>query len=72
MIRGGCKKGIFVTSSTFSGDARKGANELREQKLKLIDGVDLAKLMIEFSIGVQVKERIIVSKIDQDFFIADD
>jgi len=28
--------------------------------------------MIEFSIGVQVKERIIVSKIDQDFFIADD
>ena len=43
MIRGGCKKGIFVTSSTFSGDARKGANELREQKLKLIDGVDLAK-----------------------------
>lgn len=72
MIRGGCKKGIFVTSSTFSGDARKGANELREQKLKLIDGVDLAKLMIEFSIGVQVKERIIVSKIDQDFFISDD
>jgi len=56
MIRGGCKKGIFVTSSTFSRDARKGANELREQKLKLIDGVDLAKLMIEFSIRVQVKK----------------
>ena len=45
---------------------------LWEQKRKLIDGVDLAKLMIEFSIGVQVKERIVVSKIDQDFFIADD
>ena len=56
MIRGGCKKGIFVNRSTFSGDARKGANELREQKLKLIDGVDLAKLMIEFSIRVQVKK----------------
>ena len=27
-----------------------------DQKLKLIDGVDLAKLMIEFSIGVQVKK----------------
>jgi len=38
----------------------------------LIDGVDLAKLMIEHSVGVQVKEVIKVSKIDQDFFSDDE
>ena len=33
---------------------------------------DLAKLMIEHSVGVQVKEVIKVSKIDQDFFSDDE
>ena len=34
--------------------------------------VDLAKLMIEHSLGVQVKETIRVAKIDQDFFNGDE
>ena len=33
-----------------------------------IDAVDLAKLMIEYCVGVQVKETIKVAKFDQDFF----
>ena len=38
----------------------------------LIDGVRLAKLMIEHCVGVQVKETIRVAKIDQDFFSGED
>jgi len=34
--------------------------------------VDLAKLMIKHSVGVQVKETIKVAKIDQDFFSGDE
>ena len=68
MTGGGCKKGVFVTSSTFTCDAKKFAENLSDFRLVLIDGVDLAKLMIEYCVGVQVKETIKVAKIDQDFF----
>merc|ERR1711991_188229 len=68
MTGGGCRKGVFVTSSTFTSEAKKFADGLNDVRLVLIDGVDLAKLMIEHSVGVQVKETIKVAKIDQDFF----
>ena len=45
---------------------------LNDVRLVLIDGVDLAKLMIEYCVGVQVKENITVAKIDQDFFSGED
>ena len=72
MTGGGCRKGVFVTSSSFTSEAIEFAKGLRDQRLILIDGVDLAKLMIEHSVGVQVKEVIKVSKIDQDFFSDDE
>ena len=72
MTGGGCRKGVFVTSSTFTSEAKKFAEGLNDVRLVLIDGFDLAKLMIEHSVGVQVKETIRVAKIDQDFFNADE
>ena len=68
MTGGGCRKGVFVTNSTFTSEAKKFADGLNDLRLVLIDGVDLAKLMIEHSVGVQVKETIKVAKIDQDIF----
>ena len=68
MTGGGCKKGVFVTSSTFTIDAKRFAENLSDVRLVLIDGVDFAELMIEYCVGVQVKETINVSKIDHDFF----
>ena len=72
MTGGGCKKGVFVTSRTFTSEAKKFAQGLTDVRLVLIDGVDLAKLMIEHCVGVQVKETIQVSRLDQDFFSGDD
>lgn len=72
MSGGGCKKGVFVTSSTFTSEAKSFAAGLTDVRLVLIDGVRLAKLMIEHCVGVQVKETIRVAKIDQDFFIGED
>ena len=72
MTGGGCRKGVFVTSSTFTSEAKKFAEGLNDVRLVLIDGFDLAKLMIEHSVGVQVKETIRVAKIDQDFFNGDE
>ena len=72
MSGGGCKKGVFVTSSTFTSEAKSFATGLTDVRLVLIDGVRLAKLMIEHCVGVQVKETIQVAKIDQDFFSGED
>ena len=72
MKGGGCRKGVFVTSSSFTSEAIEFSKGLRDQRLNLIDGVDLAKLTIEHSVGVQVKEIIKVSKIDQDLFSDDE
>ena len=68
MTGGGCKKGVFVTSSTFTNEAKRFAENLSDVRLVLIDGVALAELMIEYCVGVQIKETIKVAKIDQDFF----
>ena len=68
MTGGGCKKGVFVTNSTFTNEAKRFAENLSDVRLVLIDGVALAELMIEYCVGVQVKETIKVAKIDQDFF----
>ena len=68
MTGGGCKKGVFVTSSTFTNEAKRFAENLSDVRLVLIDGVALAELMIEYCVGVQIKETIQVAKIDQDFF----
>ena len=72
MSGGGCKKGVFVTSSTFTSEAKSFAVGLTDVRLVLIDGVRLAKHMIEHCVGVQVKETIQVAKIDQDFFSGED
>lgn len=68
MTGGGCKKGVFVTSSTFTAEAKSYANDLRDMKLVLIDGKKLAELMIQHEVGVQVKSAYRISKVDHDFF----
>jgi restriction endonuclease Mrr len=42
----GASKGVFITTSEFSREARDYANSLQTPRLSLIDGLDLARLMI--------------------------
>lgn len=58
-------KGMFVTTATFSNDAKKYAEE---QHIILIDGQRLAQLMIEYDYGVSTEYVYMVKKIDTDFF----
>ena len=68
MTQGGCRKGVFVTTSTFTTDARQFAASIRDPRLVLVDGEKLAELMIQHGVGIQTKEVIKISKIDLDFF----
>lgn len=61
------KKGIFITTSTFT----KGAVEyvsLIDSKIILIDGARLAKLMFKNGIGVASASNYEVKRIDTDYF----
>ena len=60
------QKGIFVTTSTFSSTAIQTAKEL--MRIVLIDGDQLAKLMIRYNIGCRDEEVLHLKKVDEDFF----
>ena len=61
------KKGIFITTSSFSFEAKQFV-EIIESKIILIDGLELANLMVEFDVGVTRKLTIIVRDIDLDYY----
>ena len=60
-------KGIFITTSTFTREAKDYAQHL-ETKLILIDGQQLAELMVEYNVGVLSSGCYEVKKLDLDYF----
>lgn len=61
------RKGIFITTSSFTKGAREYVSGI-ESKIVLIDGDDLAELMIDFDVGVSTVASYNVKKIDMDYF----
>lgn len=61
------KKGIFITTSSYSKEAKEFAAKI-DTKIILIDGPMLAKLMFDHGIGVSVNSVYEVKKIDTDYF----
>lgn len=60
------KKGVFITTSTFSREAIEYANFTGN--IVLINGETLARLMIEYDVGVSKVKSYDVKKIDTDYF----
>lgn len=67
LTRQRARKGVFITTSEFSAGAREAALGL-DIKVVLIDGVELARLMVENNLGVSVKQVYEVKQIDSDYF----
>lgn len=63
------RKGIFITTSTFSADAMSYAAGL-QLSIVLIDGRRLAELMMDAQVGVSLAETISVLRHDEDYFEA--
>ena len=61
-------KGVFITTSSYSSEARKYAEEKASKKIVLIDGQELARYMIEYNVGVSLKRVYEVKRIDSDYF----
>lgn len=66
----GAKKGIFITTSSFTKDAIEYIPR-NETKIVLIDGEQLADLMIDYEIGVTKMTSYDIKKIDSDYFNED-
>lgn len=63
----GASKGVFVTMSSFSQPARDYVRHLA-QRVILIDGQELADLMIEHGVGVRSYRKVEFKRLDEDFF----
>jgi restriction system protein len=60
-------KGIFITTSRFTDDARGYVSQIGS-KIVLVDGDQLTNLMIEHDVGVSTVSMYPVKKIDTDYF----
>ena len=65
------RKGVFITTSTFSADARQYAERI-DTRIILIDGTELARLMIAHGVGVTPVAVYELKRVDSDFFAEDD
>ena len=61
------KKGVFITTSSYTADAADYATRI-DTKVVLIDGQQLAGLMIDFDVGVASAASYVVKRIDSDYF----
>ena len=61
------RKGVLITTSSFSTAAREYVNKI-EKKIVLIDGEQLAEYMIDYGIGVTQVATYVVKKVDTDYF----
>jgi restriction system protein len=59
-----------VTASTFSPQARDFVGIYTSESL--LDGQNLADLMIEHGVGVRISRAIEFKRLDEDFFSDDD
>ncbi len=67
----GASKGIFITTAQFTKEAITFAAKQLHSKIVLVDGKQLAKLMIEYDLGVSTVVTYKVKRIDSDFFSED-
>jgi restriction system protein len=63
----GAKKGIFITTSSFTKDALEYVPK-NETKIVLIDGQQLAQYMIDYNLGVTSVNSYEVKRMDSDYF----
>ena len=63
----GAKKGVFITTSKYTNEARD-YQPRNETKIVLIDGEQLAELMIDHNLAVSTVNTFEIKRIDNDYF----
>ena len=70
LVAQGATKGVFITTSVFSATALQTAQTISmgTQFIRLIDGPELATLMVEHGVGVVTEVTYSVKKLDANYF----
>lgn len=66
----GTTKGVFVTTAGFTRSARDYVKR-SPKRIVLIDGAELARLMVQHDVGVRRRDRFEIKRIDEDYFDQD-
>ncbi len=61
------RKGVMITTSTFTSDALQYVRQI-EKRIILLDGVALTSLMIQHNVGLGIEATYHVKRIDADYF----
>jgi restriction system protein len=61
------RKGVFMTTSAFSSEARDYVSNI-DVKVVLLDGMQIANLMIDSGVGVTPITTYVVKRLDSDYF----
>lgn len=64
----GASKGLFITTAKFSPQAYEYVKKQHTTKVVLVDGMTLAKFMIDYDLGVSTVSVYPIKKLDTDFF----
>jgi restriction system protein len=70
LVERGATKGVFVTTSDFAQAASAYAERI-PQRLILIDGDELTRLMVQYGVGVRTERSNELRKLDLDYFDED-
>jgi restriction system protein len=65
------RKGVLITTSSFSKEATEYVRNI-ERKIVLLDGRQLAELMIDHDIGVATARTYTIKRLDLDYFVEDE
>ena len=71
MASHGATKGVFVTTSEFTKSAIEEARKNLQFRVVLIDGQELARLMIDYDVGVSEQTTWTLKRLDSDYFNPD-
>jgi restriction system protein len=67
LMGNGARKGVFLTTSSFTKEAADYVSAI-DRKIILIDGETLAKLMIDYNVGVTTFATYDIKRVDLDYF----
>ena len=66
------KKGVILTTSSFTRDATDYVERIEGKKVVLIGGERLAELMMEHNVGVATAQVYELKEVSNDFFDEDE
>lgn len=62
------QKGVFITTSSFTAEAKRFVDRQQQKSIKIIDGKLLAELMVKYEVGVKINQTFNIYKIDTSYF----